>query len=52
MTPSCLPKLRLSQQRFLAILAAPVLVAPGFAHAWGDEGHEIVAQIADHYPKP
>jgi hypothetical protein len=37
--------------RWLAIpicLLAALLAAPT-AHAWGDEGHEIVALIADHY---
>lgn len=28
------------------------LTLPAAAHAWGDEGHEIVALIADHYLQP
>lgn len=28
------------------------MLAPGAAYAWGDEGHRIVAGIAEHYLKP
>jgi hypothetical protein len=29
--------------------ALPALAAAPAAHAWGDEGHEIVARVAEHY---
>jgi hypothetical protein len=34
---------------FIASLAA---LAPNFALAWGEEGHEIIGLIAEHYLKP
>ena len=52
MNSSCISTSRFSHLGFLAVLAASALAAPGFAYAWGDEGHEIVAQIADHYLSP
>src|SRR5438552_2596573 len=31
------------------VLAASLSCAGGLAHAWGDEGHQIIGLIADHY---
>ena len=38
----------------LAVAAAGLMMAacPGAGLAWGDEGHEIIARIADHYLEP
>ena len=38
----------------LAVAAAGLMMAacPGAGWAWGDEGHEIIARIADHYLEP
>jgi hypothetical protein len=35
----------------LAALAVSMLI-PQYAHAWGDEGHKVVALIAEHYLTP
>jgi hypothetical protein len=35
-----------------AMLAGIALTAPQAAHAWGDEAHEIVALVAEHYLDP
>jgi hypothetical protein len=29
-----------------------LLLRPGTGHCWGDEGHEIVGLIAEHYLEP
>lgn len=34
------------------MIALGTLIAPNLAMAWGDEGHEIVGLIADHYLSP
>ncbi|HEY1726212.1 MAG TPA: S1/P1 nuclease [Steroidobacteraceae bacterium] len=39
-------------QRSLAVLLLGVLPWPSIALAWGDEGHEVVALIAEHYLDP
>jgi hypothetical protein len=36
----------------LAVLSVWLALLPATAQAWGDEGHEIVALIADHYLDP
>jgi hypothetical protein len=43
--------------KFLSVLGAAACIAalcgiPSRAFAWGDEGHEVVALIADHYLEP
>jgi hypothetical protein len=37
---------------FTAVVFCSLLALPGEARAWGDEGHEIVALIADHFLEP
>lgn len=36
----------------LLVAAFPMIVSAPSAHAWGDEGHEVVALIASHYMTP
>lgn len=41
----------MTRNSMLVIITA-LLLCPGLSFAWGDEGHEIVGRIADHYLTP
>lgn len=46
------PPVRLSWRLSAATVLILVLAQPNAARAWGDEGHKIIALIADHYLEP
>jgi len=48
--PSAVPFLRSFRQILLALLLSPL--ASSLAWAWGNEGHRVVAEIADQYLEP